>query len=98
MYNRHNVTEAEIHSISTNQSKRNILKLKINITDVKMHKIFYGSNVTLNASLVLFHLNLMQQKDFTFYILKMCNIFGCRDIKIDIKIGTPRIPGMSCNI
>lgn len=92
VYNRDNVTKVEI------QSEGNMLKLKINITYVKLRKIFYGSNVTLNASLVLFQLDMMSRKDFMIYFLELCNLYGCRDIKIDIRIDSSRISGTSSNI
>lgn len=92
VYNRHNVTKVEI------QSEGNILKLKINITYVNLRKIFYGSNVTLNASLVVFQLDLMARKDFKIYFLELCNLYGCRDIKIDIRIDSSKISSTSSNI
>ncbi|XP_052063311.1 uncharacterized protein LOC127702980 [Mytilus californianus] len=83
-----------MHSITTIQSKRNIMhKLKVNRSFVKVRKVFHGSNITLNTSQVSFQLDLMTQWNFTKYILKICNTYGCTDIKIDIRIDTSNIQG-----
>ncbi|CAC5399969.1 unnamed protein product [Mytilus coruscus] len=88
VYNRY-----EIRFNTTIQSKINIIhKLKISRSFVKVRKMFHGSSITLNASQlqVSFQLDLMTQKNFTIYNLKICNTYGCRDIKIDIRIDTSK--------
>lgn len=90
VYNTH-----EINSIATIQFKSKLVQMvKINISFVKVHKMFHGSNITMNASKVSFQLDLMTRKDFTINNLKICNTYGCKDIKIDLRIDTSKIQGM----
>ncbi|CAG2238854.1 unnamed protein product [Mytilus edulis] len=87
----------DIHDTHINasiESRMNIIK-KIEIRWLKIWRILHGSNMTLNASVVYFQVDLMTREEFKVYILTVCNSYGCRDIKVDIRIDTSKIQGIS---
>ncbi|VDI81620.1 Hypothetical predicted protein [Mytilus galloprovincialis] len=87
----------DIHDTHINasiESRMNVIK-KIEIRWVKEWRILHGSNMTLNATEVYFQVDLMTRKEFKVYILTVCNSYGCRDIKVDIRIEISKIQGIT---
>ncbi|XP_071174266.1 uncharacterized protein [Mytilus edulis] len=83
----------DIHDTHINasiESRMNVIK-KIEIRWVKVWRILHGSNMTLNASEVYFQVDLMTRKEFKVYILTVCNSYGCRDIKVDIRMDNSKL-------
>ncbi|CAC5386361.1 unnamed protein product [Mytilus coruscus] len=87
VYTGYNITKTEVHQYIDLHSMK-IDKIRIKRTYIKVKRFFYGSKITLSAVLVSVELRMMRQEDFTNYTLKVCNIYGCSDIKIGIRITT----------